>query len=291
MLGLLRPATQSAFLTALKSGDMIGVKRFLDDDAELTNIRIDGLTPLHIACRDGQKTIVEVLLAHGSGIAASEKNYEGMTPLHEACAEGHKDIAGLLLVMGANINTSDRRGKTPLDRALAKGHKDVADFLREKGGQSNVGAFRGSEADVAAIQSQEELKGRFYALMHNDLAWAVMFDNVETINNILTDNPMLVDARFMGKTPLHLAASMGKKQSVEALLAKGANVHLKAETEGSTPLLEAARNGFKEIVELLVAKGADLYVKDPQGKTPIQLAQENNHPEVVALLKARMGIQ
>ena len=288
---LLRPITEEAFWRTMRLGDAATVQRFVEGSPELVHTWANGLTPLHLAARNGQRAVVEVLLSHGADIAASEKNREGMTALHEAALEGHQEVVELLLAMGANIDAADRRGRTPLDRATSKGGGNVVALLQSKGAKRNVGVSRGLEANVAALHSREEVKGQFGALLHNSLALAVMTNNVDEINKVLTDSPGLVDTKFQGRSPLHLAASLGKKEAAEALVAKGANVQLKAGGEDTTPLQEASKSGSKDIVQLLLAKGADVNAKDRQGKTALDLAQQNGYTEVVNLLKAHMGIQ
>ena len=100
-----------------------------------------------------------------------------------------------------------------------------------------------------------------------------------------------------GWTPLHYAAYGGKKEIVELLIAKNANVN--AKVDGRTPLHYAALKGHKEIAELLIAKGADVNAKiekmgDEVGLTsteiflvltPLDWAIEDNHTEIAALLR------
>jgi cytohesin len=291
VVSLLRPVTEEAFWRAIRLGDAAAVQQFLQADSQLVHTRVDGLTPLHLAARNGQRAIVELLLSDGADIAASEKSFDGMTALHEAALEGHQEIVELLLAKGAGIDAVDRRGRTPLDRATSKGRGDVVALLRSKGAKSNLGIYQSSEANVGVLQNGKEVKGRFPALLHNSLAMAVIMNNVDGINKVLTDSPELVDVRFLGRSPLHLAASLGKREAAEALVAKGADVQLKADAEGTTPLQEASKNGSKDIVQLLLAKGADASAKDRQGKTALDLAQAKGYTEVANLLKAYMGIQ
>ncbi len=60
-----------------------------------------------------------------------------------------------------------------------------------------------------------------------------------------------------------------------------------------TPLYHAAVKGHKEIVELLIAKGTDVNAKvalgPKQGLTPLDAANETNHPEIAALLRKHGG--
>ena len=73
---------------------------------------------------------------------------------------------------------------------------------------------------------------------------------------------------------LHSAAYDGRKEIVELLIAKGADVNVKSAdgSGGRTPLHFAAYYGHEEIVELLISKGADVNAKRSNGATPLDLA-------------------
>ena len=51
----------------------------------------------------------------------------------------------------------------------------------------------------------------------------------------------------------------------------------------------AARNGRKEIVELLIAKGADVNARRMNGRTPLDAAIIRNHTETADLLRKHGG--
>ena len=70
---------------------------------------------------------------------------------------------------------------------------------------------------------------------------------------------------------------------VELLLDRGADVN---EGLWGTALLHyAAHDGLKDAAELFIAHGADVNAKDNEGKTPLEIAKEEGHIEIVGLLR------
>ena len=55
--------------------------------------------------------IAELLLAVGADV--DSRNHEGMTPLHLAARDGHAHLVQLLIDHGANLSTADGEGCTP----------------------------------------------------------------------------------------------------------------------------------------------------------------------------------
>ena len=72
-------------------------------------------------------------------------------------------------------------------------------------------------------------------------------------------------------------------------LAAGTDVNAKGKN-GWTSLHRAAIYGRKEIVELLIAKGADVNAKDNRlRKTPLDLADNEGQKEIADLLRKHGG--
>ena len=102
-----------------------------------------GATPLSVAVANGDKEIVELLIANGADVNA--KTNLGRAPLHEA-AGGRKDVAELLIAEGADVNAKAEDGETPLDWAekvedwqspqAKSAKKETADLLRKHGGKT-----------------------------------------------------------------------------------------------------------------------------------------------------------
>ena len=143
----------------------------------------------------------------------------------------------------------------------------------------------------------------------------------EELRSLVEKDPALVNAHSPdGFTPLGLATFFGHAETVEALLAAGAEVNLAsresmkmpplgsamavqrndiaqtliehgADVNGKaandlTALHTAAARGNLEAAKLLLDHGADVNATSTDGKTPLDYAQERNHPEMVEFLSA-----
>ena len=117
---------------------------------------------------------------------------------------------------------------------------------------------------------------------------AAFFGRAEAADLLLqrgADPATLSRHEFVKVTPLHSAvAAEGAEdlRTVEVLLARGAPVDAPAEG-GGTPLHSAAFNGNVSIVKALLASGADPHTAKDDGQTPLDLAREQRHENVLEL--------
>eukprot|EP00913_Durusdinium_trenchii_P034543 g32316.t1 len=89
-----------------------------------------------------------------------------------------------------------------------------------------------------------------------------------------------------GWTALHLGASKGHVEIVQALLAAGAAKDIQTNTGSDTPLHLAVWNNHVAIVRELLAAGAEKDIKQGTGKTAADLARQKGHTEILELLEA-----
>lgn len=75
---------------------------------------IDGLAPIHVACKYNQLSVVKLLLDHGSAPDLPSKVY-GNTPLHYTCFYGHMEVAKHLLCQpSVSVNCMNYQYESPL---------------------------------------------------------------------------------------------------------------------------------------------------------------------------------
>lgn len=76
-----------------------------------------GMTALHVAAKEGRKSIVTELLKHSASVFVVDN--QGMTPLHYAAMMSNADeVIDALLAAGAPTGARDNEGRTPKDLAL-----------------------------------------------------------------------------------------------------------------------------------------------------------------------------
>ncbi|KAH3759018.1 hypothetical protein Pelo_9143 [Pelomyxa schiedti] len=91
---------------------------------------LNGLYPLHIACKRGYVKTTRYLIdkCHCDVNVTDEKN--GLSPLHLACAAGHAYLAYILVKQyHADVNLRDIAWRTPLEWAAIQGHLIVVKVL------------------------------------------------------------------------------------------------------------------------------------------------------------------
>lgn len=120
----------------------------------------------------------------------------------------------------------------------------------------------------------------------------VSFENEKVVNCLL--KYVDVNAKWRGYPALHCAIERGMVKNVEALLEDEKISIDETYADGQTHLHLAADLGHKEIVEALIKKKFDVNSKTNEGATPLHCAARINHYEIVELLcenKANLDCQ
>lgn len=260
------------FLDACAADDQAGrtleqfALQLLDHGADPFAASSAGDPPLALAVRLGWMRMIERLVACGVHLDARDSH--GMTPLHLCAALSREAALRLLVRSGASPDVRAADGQTPLGVALSGGRRDLADWLDWRGWPLPGRALRDSDLPAAAIVGDSEAVCR------------------------LLDLGMAVDtADSQGCTALLRAAGGGHRDTVDLLLARGADPQRAAHT-GATPLSAAVSMRQGEIVERLLAAGATLEQRLPGDVTVLMLAAALGLPDLCArLLTAGANVQ
>ncbi|KAF2819056.1 ankyrin [Ophiobolus disseminans] len=226
----------------------------------------ESVRPLGIAAGNGHTTIVEMLLARGADIDATEGWSSGnMKALSRAAENGHVGVVDILLKHGASAESSDA-WTAPLAVAAKGGHLGVVELLLGGGADPNSSVYDSN---------------------HTPLCEAAKSDSEAVVRRLLV----------AGARDLDLALEKATEKSNEAvakiLLSKGASPERAPGHRSSyykAPLLEAAQLGNAPIVRMLLNQGAGCLAPEQPATSDWQralfLAAGKGHASVIELLVA-----
>ena len=168
----------------------------------------DGETALHAAVRAGAEDIVERLLQH-EGVALDPWSASSGTPLHVAISSSNLDIAEVLLDLGANINALDAKGFTPLHTACRLGDVQSVRWLLKR---PVIRLLNGTPRTLPDVLNQATKAGETMLLL------AIQSGNMDVVLQVLQDGVDPNRAATNGMAPLHEATRLGNVAAVTALL-------------------------------------------------------------------------
>lgn len=265
----------------------------------------NGDTPIHIAVRNNDRSLGEILLAHGADVFTP--NVSGESALKDALIKmgGRQEW-----VLNSNvIKSSDGAGNTPLHLAAEWQLPQVVSFIVEKGGDINAKNANGETALFNAVKADStetivslfsgnldkkaDINARDFlgnSALHASMRWAsTKAAEVLLSQDSKTNANKLINARNLaGKTPLHEAARTGNLSFMRSLLTAKADINAADET-GKTPLTDAILANKVSAVKLLLDNGASPVIQDMYGRNAYHEAVENSSTEVMTLVRKAGG--
>jgi ankyrin repeat protein len=91
--------------------------------ADVNGLDEDGRTPLHVALREGNYSMVSTLFGYSPDLSIPDANKD--LPIHLAAANAPAYIVRRLIERGSPVNTRNGTGKSPLEIAYQRGDAEV----------------------------------------------------------------------------------------------------------------------------------------------------------------------
>ncbi|HEY1342444.1 MAG TPA: ankyrin repeat domain-containing protein [Bryobacteraceae bacterium] len=255
--------------------------------------RQGALTPLSMACTNGNAAMIEALLAAGADANAS--NSSGTTPLMTAASSGSVDAVKILLAHGADVQAKESaHGQTALMFAAALNRDAVVKFLLAHGADPNIATEIKQVQRVRFDQDGNIVEER-PAAARGPAAAAPRTAEAQDKADEAADAQAAVEAakaaQAATQSDLDLAARAFGLQSSAARFAKpraiAGDVAARAPrrvgpewTGGMTALLYAAREGHFEAARALVEGGANIN----------QVSGDKFSPLVMAIVNGRLDL-
>ena len=212
-----KTADTAALLDAAYRDDLSAVERIVRSGGDVNAANRYGLTPLALACTNGNAAMVDLLVKAGAdpnGILPG-----GETALMTCARTGNLDAVKVLLARQANVNAKEpKRGQTAIMWAAAEGHAPVVEALMAAGANFRERLDTGYSPFLFAVR-----EGR------TDVVKALLkagADVNEIIETRKASGPRPASGAGVprpGTSALHIAVVNGHFALAAALLDAGAN--------------------------------------------------------------------
>lgn len=157
--GAPRSAT-SSLEQAASEGRAETIKNLIAQGGDINARNMRGQSPLHLAVKQGNSDVVQILLESGAEVDVVETD-SGCTSLHYAASLGHVDLCESLVRYGANPDAQTARLETPLHLAVSRGHPEVVALLLKYHAKLDIRDKNGT----TPLQQAEKLNKREIVLL------------------------------------------------------------------------------------------------------------------------------
>ncbi|UCE40120.1 MAG: DUF2867 domain-containing protein [Candidatus Aminicenantes bacterium] len=255
--------------SAARYGALEAAKFLLEQGVDLDAKDENGNTPIHLASIYRQDEIIDLLIEHYADV--NTLNTQGLSPLYLASLYGNPESIKLLIAGGSKMNFTDEVGNTPLHTAvLYRNPENLNEILK-------------MNPEIDAIN------GEGFTPLHLAVQRA---DNEKAIEILLQRGANLNIPDPAGRNALLVSVGSHVKDYIELLVSNGIDIDSQ-DYRGNTALHYPMMNVLEnkeylpysiEFVKTLVGEGADPHVRNKEGKSPMDLAEESEENELLNLL-------
>ena len=273
----------------------------LDANVNLTNNK--GTTAPFLALSNGYPELVDLMMTHKGVSPPLDLNTVneadgGITIFMVAALKAYRPLLSRLLERpGVDKNVRNMKGYTALALAATKNDLVVVESLLDfvdVNTPNNIGstpliiAAEGGKAKMVIAMLKENADWRPQN-QDGDTAFskAVIHGHVSVVKALLNHGVEHHVAEGSKRTLLHVACSSGKTipAMIDLLVEKGLQIDEQGD-RGDTPLHNASRIGNTDVTITLLNLGADQLIEDHEHRTPLTVAWQNGHSNLVKLLQS-----
>ena len=289
-------AGYTALHTAAACGNYNALRSLIYYGADVNARNRFNRTPLMLACQVINKEAINNFINEHD----HKKVYVRRSLCHFIRSNRNSfDAVTFLIDQGADVNLQDNNGHSALHHAVADCFYDKFSFewliVREAHVTSDdycpcnlvtscqddnvnvVDCLVQNEANIVDLQDEDGETALFFAVRSNWTSFGIL-------SSLVTKGANLNTSRNDKRTPLMEASSKNDEKQVTWLIEHGADVNLQDE-DGDTALHFACRSHASlEILSCLIENGASINACTNCKVTPLMMAVENCHKDVVSFL-------
>lgn len=278
---------------------------------------------LHFTVAANRIDVLKVIVEHKSALPEGNqspdfnlKNSDGDSPLSMALSLGRKTLVPLLIRGGADVNARTGQDLTLLHQAILKEDPETAVFLLKQGADMN--ALTGEQESPLQLAIHSKLPTVVDALCSQGVSlcapdnkadpplWIALSVELHDIAAVLVRHGVDTDCWSLGpegcqQTLLHRAIDENITNAAVFLIKSGCELDAPRQPgpngEGgdeakdkSTPLHLCCHWGLTRVLQTLIDHGANVNAVDCDSKTPLHIAIENQHDEIIGILLCHPSI-
>ena len=270
-------------IEAVRDGDHATLLSLLDrKDLDINAGRADGSTALAWAAYMDDERAVELLLRARADVDKAN-DFHGVTPLSLACANGNSGMVKKLLAAGADPNQAQQSGETPLMSCANTGAVEGVRALLKRG--ADVNARENKEDQTALMWAAAEKHSRVVELLVSNGANVEARSRIVpkpephviemSLDESIWPSNYPDTTRWEevsgGFTALYFTAQKGDIDSARILLEAGADIDAPHPELGSALNVSLA-SGHEEFALFLLQQGANPNISDAWGASSLHHA-------------------
>lgn len=294
---LYEPSKNERLVREIKFNDYNDIKSSLDQGADPNYYSENERLPvLFVAAKYGDEDIFNLILDHSDiNVHVTDG---GRTPISRfvVISNYHKSL-DKLIDKGIDINYTDKDGRSLLLLAIEHQHFEIIKSLLEAGAKydnDTVEALIGNITDRIEELIELMFSDHYQSPSAEDvkewLVSSVYAENVNALKRFLMLFPEYGQylAHYQGDNSNTLIHNIDDLEITEILLKLGADPNAKRILNGNTKLHMLAKHNTSkiELCKLLLKYGADLNLKNHDGQTVTQIAEETGADEMLSIFNA-----
>lgn len=275
--------------------------------------KYNGLSPIHIACLNGNYKIVKKLIDLGDNVEAtvSLDMSDGVNQMHtEDSLLGKTDVfndyvhhfesdSGFTPLHMVNIHYPVLIGKSYTEKCKTDDltRRDIIKLLVDKGANVHRKTlqYHLQPIHLASMYGFDQCIRQLYEYgadidsldnkARSPIFLSVKYGNPSAVQTLIDLNANInIRHQGGGFSLLHLATELSELEIIKLLVKNGADINMKMKYDEYSPLMIACKKGDVNMARILIEMGANVNQRDIQGKSPLHIACENDYPELVKLL-------
>lgn len=293
---------QTPLMYACMKGHLKTVSTILGLGANVNLVNKKGSTAAFLAISNRNPKIVEMMIASKEvnpplGLNAIDEDQQRRSLLMLAALNGYQPLLTAIVKRPEiNVNFKDAKGYTALALAATKNETSIVKILLEYADVNLPNDIGSTPLIIAAEGGKLEM---VIEMLKRDANWqlrnhdghtafmkAIIHGHTEIVKLLLNHNAKNQIADGSRNTALHIACSAEetKPDMINLLHAQGLQLNAQGD-HGDTPLHNACRIGNVDVAEALLALQVDPLIKDSCGRTPLIVAWQNGHTDLIKLLQ------